>query len=154
MTYLAPLLQPSLGRCMTSGSLLLCSWRHVKGRQLFPPRSGSITPHARTWRHLARTTSCATSLTSSRSGSKSWACQISNFENRTITKGDTAIFVKPCLCDVLYRKVWGWGGGGVGGDKFECKENNSYKIGGSEKKMQSDIGSESHLSTVFGISLS
>ena len=64
----------------------------------------------RPWRHLARVTSHVKSLTSSRSGSKGWACQISNFENRTIISQDTANFVKGCLLFSWVRQCYLWGG--------------------------------------------
>ncbi len=48
----------------------------------------------RAWRHLARDVTRDVTVTSGRSASESWVCQILNFENRIIIKGDTAIFVK------------------------------------------------------------
>ena len=55
---------------------------------------------SRAWRHLTHVASRVTSLTSVRSAPEPWACQILNFENRTIIKGDTVIFVKPCISNV------------------------------------------------------
>ncbi len=46
------------------------------------------------WRDLARIVARDGSFTLSRSAPLSRECQILNFENRTIIKGDTAIFVK------------------------------------------------------------
>ncbi len=45
---------------------------------------------ARARRYLARIVARATTLNSERRGSLPWVCQILNFENRIITKGDMA----------------------------------------------------------------
>ena len=46
------------------------------------------------WRHRASDVMRTVTATSGRSASKSGVCQILNFENRTIIRGDMAIFVK------------------------------------------------------------
>ncbi len=61
------------------------------------PLENVINSPARAWRHLVRDVARASSGKLDRTASFRWVCQILNFENRTIIKGDTAIFVKPCL---------------------------------------------------------
>ena len=56
----------------------------------------SVMSLTRAWRHLARRVARDIIVTSDRSAPKSWASQIMNFQNQTIIKGDTAIFMKAC----------------------------------------------------------
>ena len=72
----------------TDDDMFIVVWRHA--HCCFAVQ----TSLARAWRHLARMTSRATSLTLNRWGPKSWACQILNFENRTSISRDMANFVK------------------------------------------------------------
>ncbi len=75
------------------------AWRHKRHTKpenvrnslnCLTPRSQSryMTPRAR--RYLARIVARAIKLISARRDSLSWVCQILNFENRTIIKGDMA----------------------------------------------------------------
>ncbi len=83
---------PLLPGCMAYFHDVICC---IKRGSCFDAVKCDIT-HARAWRHLARRVTRDVILTSHRSAPKSWAWQILNFENRTIIKGDTAIFVIAC----------------------------------------------------------